>query len=477
MSLETPDKIRTLQRKLYRKAKEEPEYRFYLLYDKIYREDILYHAYELVKFNRGSAGVDGQTFAEIESGGLGKWLTEIREELRTKRYKPQPVRRVMIPKPGGGERPLGIPTLRDRVVQTAAKLVLEPILEADLEPCAYGYRPKRSAQDAIRKVHELLCAGYTEVVDADLSKYFDTIPHRQLMQSVARRIVDREVLRLLKAWLKAPVEERDDKGNRRMTGGKGSARGTPQGGVVSPLLANLYMNRFLKYWRITERGKAFRAQVVNYADDFVILTRRHAAEARDWTRQVMTCLGLTLNETKTKLKEARRESFDFLGYTFGLRRYWRNGQEYLGASPSKKSVARLRAKVNAVLIPGNKGTWPEVRDRLNRILRGWSNYFNYGTRRQAYRAVDNHTAGARPTLPAPAASCAHARHVPPGERGDLRFAGCAAVAPSASCGCPVRLAVNPVGEPDAGNPHVRFDERGWETRRHVSRHRAHPRLY
>jgi RNA-directed DNA polymerase len=392
MSLETPDKIRTLQRKLYRKAKEEPDYRFYLLYDKIYREDILYYAYELVKFNRGAAGVDGQTFAGIEAGGLGKWLAEIREELRTKRYRPQPVRRVMIPKPGGGERPLGIPTIRDRVVQTAAKLVLEPIFEADLEPCAYGYRPKRSAQDAIRKVHELLCAGYTEVVDADLSKYFDTIPHQQLMQSVARRIVDREVLRLLKAWLKAPVEERDEKGNRRMTGGKGSTCGTPQGGVVSPLLANLYMNRFLKYWRITERGKAFRAQVVNYADDFVILTSRHAAEARDWTRKVMTCLGLTLNETKTKLKEARRESFDFLGYTFGLLCYWRNGRKYMGASPSKKSVARLRAKVNAVLIPGNKGTWAEVRDRLNRILRGWSNYYNYGTRRQAYRAADNHTA-------------------------------------------------------------------------------------
>ena len=392
MSLETPDKIRTLQRKLYRKAKEEPDYHFYLLYDKIYREDVLYCAYELVKFNRGAGGVDGQTFAGIESQGLGKWLAEIREELRTKRYKPQPVRRKMISKPGGGERPLGIPTIRDRVVQTAAKLVLEPIFEADMEPCAYGYRPKRSAQDAIGKVHELLCAGYTEVVDADLSKYFDTIPHRQLMQSVARRIVDREVLRLLKAWLKAPVEERDEKGNRRMTGGQGSRCGTPQGGVVSPLLANLYMNRFLKYWRITERGKAFRAQVVNYADDFVILTSRHAAEARDWTRKVMTCLGLTLNETKTKLKEARRESFDFLGYTFGPQRYWRNGHWYLGASPSQKSVARLREKVHAVLIPGNQGTWPEVRDRLNRLLQGWSNYFNYGTRRQAYRAVDNHTA-------------------------------------------------------------------------------------
>ena len=169
----------------------------------------------------------------------------------------------MIPKPGGGERPLGIPTIRDRVVQTAAKLGLEPIFEADLEPEAYGYRPKRSAHDAIEKVHKLLCEGYTEVVDADLSKYFDTIPHRELMQGVARRIVDREVLRLIKMWLKAPVEERDEKGNRRMTGGRKNSRGTPQGGVGSPLLANLYMNRFLKYWRITGRRERFQAHVVN----------------------------------------------------------------------------------------------------------------------------------------------------------------------------------------------------------------------
>ncbi len=392
MSLETPEKIRTLQRKLYRKAKDEPDYRFYLLYDKNHREDILAHAYDLAKANQGAPGVDGQTFAGIEAQGLEKWLTELRNELRAKTYRPQPVRRVMIPKAGGGERPLGIPTIRDRVVQTATKLVLEPIFEADLEPSAYGYRPQRSAQDAIRKVHELLVAGYTEVVDADLSQYFDTIPHRELMQSVARRIVDGEVLRLIKAWLKVPVEERDGKGKRHMTGGKSSTCGTPQGGVISPLLANLYMNRFLKYWRITERGQAFRARVINYADDFVILTRHRAGKARDWTRQVMTRLGLTLNETKTKLKEAERERFDFLGYTFGPHRYWKNGRRYLGASPSKKSMARLRQKVHDVLVPGNQGTWPEVRDRLNRLLRGWSNYFGYGTRRRAYRAVDRHVA-------------------------------------------------------------------------------------
>ena len=392
MSLQTPIKIRTLQRKLYRKAKDDPEYRFYLLYDKIYREDILAHAYELAKANRGAPGVDGQSFEQIESQGLALWLTGLRNELRTKAYKPQPVQRVMIPKPGGGERPLGIPTLRDRVVQTAAKLVLEPIFEADLEPCAYGYRPKRSARDAIKRVHELLCQGYTDIVDADLSKYFDSIPHRELMQCVARRIVDREMLRLIKMWLKAPVAERDEKGNRRMTGGRKSNCGTPQGGVASPMLANLYMNRFLKYWRITERGKAFQAHVVTYADDFVILTRQHAAEARNWSGQVMTCLRLTLNEAKTKLRDARRESFDFLGYTFGPHHYRKDGHWYLGASPSRKSVARLRQKVNEVLVPGNKGSWPEVRDRLNSILRGWSNYFSHGTRLQAYRAVDNHVA-------------------------------------------------------------------------------------
>jgi RNA-directed DNA polymerase len=390
MSLETPLKIRMLQRKLYLKAKAEPAYRFYLLYDKIHREDVLAHAYELAKANQGAPGVDGQTFWEIETQGLEKWLEGIGNELRAKTYQPQPVRRVLIPKPGGGERPLGIPTIRDRVVQTAVKLILEPIFEADLEPEAYGYRPKRSAQDAIQKVHKLLCEGYTDVVDADLSKYFDTIPHRELMQSVARRIVDRDVLRLIKMWLKVPVEERDENGNRRLTGGGSSSRGTPQGGVISPLLANLYMNRFLKYWRVTERRKAFQAEVVNYADDFVILSRGHAAEALDWTRGVMTRIGLTLNEAKTAVRQARKEGFDFLGYTFGPHRYRKDGHWYLGASPSKRSVLRVKAKVGDLLRPSNVGAWDEVRDRLNQILRGWSCYFSYGTRLMAYRAVDTH---------------------------------------------------------------------------------------
>src|SRR5579864_7060040 len=307
MSLQTPSKIRTLQRKLYRKAKDEPEYRFYLLYDKIYREDILAHAYELAKANQGAPGVDGQTFEGIEAQGRERWLKELGNELRTRKYQPQPVRRVMIPKPGGGERPLGIPSIRDRVVQTAAKLVLEPIFEADLEPTAYGYRPGRSGIDAVKAVHRLLCQGFTDVVDADLSNYFDTIPHDELLRSVAARIVDRHVLRLIKLWLTAPVEARDPDGRRRMIGGKRTTRGTPQGGVISPLLANRYMNRFLRHWRGQERGEAFCAHVVNYADDFVILSRGHAAAALAWTRQVMTRLGLTVNEAKTTVRDARQE--------------------------------------------------------------------------------------------------------------------------------------------------------------------------
>jgi RNA-directed DNA polymerase len=390
MSLATPESIRRLQRKLYLKAKAEPAFRFYVLYDKVWREDILAHAWALAKANGGAAGVDGVTFAEIEAAGVQQWLTGLREELCSRTYRPQPVRRVMIPKPGGGERPLGIPTIRDRVAQTAVKLVVEPIFEVDFDESAYGYRPRRGGADAIKEVHRLICRGYTDVVDADLSKYFDTIPHRDLIQCVARRIVDRHVLRLIKLWLKVPVEERDGNGRQRMTGGKSSTCGTPQGGVISPLLANLYMNRFLKHWRATGRSEAYQAHVVSYADDFVILSRGHAAEALAWTEVVMTKLGLSLNEAKTSVRDARQERFDFLGYSFGPHYYRKDGHWYLGASPSKTSVLRLGDKVGEILVHRNKGAWPEVRDRLNRLLRGWTSYFSYGTRLQAYRAIDHH---------------------------------------------------------------------------------------
>jgi len=391
MSLATPEKIRSLQRKLYRKAKAEPAFRFYVLYDKICREDILLHAYGLVRANAGAPGVDGVTFAQIEEQGLEAWLAGLREDLVLKRYRPDPVRRVMIPKASGdGERPLGIPTVRDRVVQTAAKIVLEPIFEADFEDTAYGYRPRRGAVDAVKEVHRHIVRGYTDAVDADLSRYFDTIPHSDLLKSVARRVVDRNVLRLIKMWLRAPIEERDADGTRRMTGGKGNTRGTPQGGIASPLLANIYMNRFLKHWRQSGAGEAFRAHVVAYADDFVILSRGRAAEALAWTKAVMTRLGLTINEGKTSLKDARKERFDFLGYSFGPHRFKMNGRWYLGASPSKKSVQRLKAKVRALLVPGNNEPWSEVRDELNRTLRGWSNYFCQGTRRPVFRSIDHY---------------------------------------------------------------------------------------
>src|SRR5438270_8674885 len=296
----------------------------------------------------------------------------------------------MIPKANSGERPLGIPTIRDRVIQTAAKIVIEPIFEADFEDNAYGYRPARGAVDVVKEVHRHLCDGYADVVDADLSKYFDTIPHSELLKCVARRIVDGDMLRLIKMWLKVPVAERDEDGKLRVSGGKGSSCGTPQGGVISPLLANLYMNRFLKYWRITGRGEVFHAQVVNYADDFVILSRGCAAEARNWTRSVMTRIGLTLNEAKTGIKRGRTERFDFHGYTFGPHHLRKNGHVYLGASPSKKSVSRLRQKVGDLLVRSNVAPWTEVRAHLNSMLRGWSNYFGYGTRLMAYRAVDHY---------------------------------------------------------------------------------------
>ena len=391
MSLATPEKIRTLQRKLYRKAKAEPAFRFYVLYDKIYREDILRHAYAVARANAGAAGMDGVSFAQIEASGVEAWLAGLREELILKTYRPDPVRRVMIPKPdGGGERALGIPTIRDRVIQTAAKLVLEPIFEADFEDNAYGYRPARGAVDAVKEVNRHICRGYTDVVDADLSQYFDSIPHCDLIKSVARRIVDRHVLRLIKLWLKAPIEEKDGEGTRRIVGGKSNTRGTPQGGVASPLLANIYMNRFLKHWRLTGRGEAFRAHVVAYADDFVILSRERATEALAWTKAVMTRLGLTLNEAKTSLKNAQRERFDFLGYSFGPHCYKGNGKWYLSASPSKKSMQRFKTKVGNLLVPGNNDPWPEVCDTLNKSLLGWSNYFCHGTRRSAFRAVDRY---------------------------------------------------------------------------------------
>jgi RNA-directed DNA polymerase len=390
VSLATPESVRQLQRKLYVAAKQEPKRRFHQLYDKVYRADILHHAYALAKFNAGAPGVDGVTFEYIETQGLEEWLEALRKELQEETYKASPVRRVMIPKPGGGERPLGIPTIRDRVAQTAAKLVLEPIFEADFEASAYAYRPRRKAEDAVREVHRLLCQGYTDVVDADLTKYFDTIPHHELMQSVAQRIVDRQMLKLIKMWLKVPVEERDERGNRRMTGGKKSTMGTPQGGVISPLLANIYMQRFLRVWREGGKGEQYQARIVNYADDLVILSRGQAHKALKWTQGVMGAIKLKLNEKKTCIRDAQKERFSFLGYSFGPERYRKDGHWYLAAQPSEEAIRQVKERVAALLRPGNQDPWEEVVARLNWVLRGWANYFRYGTRLKAYRAIDNY---------------------------------------------------------------------------------------
>jgi RNA-directed DNA polymerase len=391
VSLATPDRIRRLQRALYVKAKQEPARRFHALYDKVWRHDILAHAYALSRANGGAPGVDGETYARIEASGVEGWLATLREEVRTARYRPQPVRRVLIPKASGtGQRPLGIPTIRDRVVQAAAVLVLEPIFEADFDEAAYGYRPRRSARDAVRRVSRAIDDGHTEVVDADLSKYFDTIPHAALMTSVARRISDAKMLHLLKMWLKAPAVETDAGGNRRMSGGKKTTRGTPQGGVASPLLANLYMHRFIKAFRKYGLDRQYDAVLVTYADDFVILCRHGAAEMLDTTRRWMTGIGLALNEDKTRLRDARCESFDFLGYTFGPMYSPRTGGRYNGVRPSKKAVASVKAAIRQRLRPGNQAPWEEVVRALNRTVRGWLAYFSYGTVTKARHDVRLH---------------------------------------------------------------------------------------
>jgi RNA-directed DNA polymerase len=391
VSLSTPQKLQRLQESLYAKAKQELDCRFHFLYDKVYREDILSHAYALSRSNGGAPGVDGQSFADVGAYGEERWLQELKEDLQEERYRAQAVRRVMIPKASGiGERPLGIPTIRDRVVQTAVKLILEPIFEADFDEAAHGYRPGRNAQQAVQKVHQALLEGRTEVVDADVSKYFDTIPHAELMKSLMRRISDGKILRLLKMWLKVPIEEINERGNRRMSGGKKANRGTPQGGVISPLLANIYMHRFIKAFRKYSLDKKYGATLVNYADDLVVLCRRGARQVLEDTRRWMTRMGLALNEEKTCVRDGRCERFDFLGYTFGSMHSPRTGGRYLGAVPSKKAVTRLKEKVRQQLRPNNLAPIEQVVDRLNRTVRGWASYFCYGTLMKVRTIVDEY---------------------------------------------------------------------------------------
>jgi RNA-directed DNA polymerase len=392
VSLIPPLKVGKLQTALHTKAKNSPDYRFYALYDKVYRGDILEWAFTRCRNNGGAPGVDGQSFADIETYGRVRWLRELMEELRNETYHPQPVRRVYIPKPDGKQRPLGIPCIKDRVAQMAAVLVLEPIFEADLEPEQHAYRPERSALDAVRQVERFLWSGHTEVVDADLSGYFDSIPHPELLKSVSRRISDSRMLRLIKMWLETPVEETDEKGNRhRTTRNKDDGVGTPQGSPISPLLSNIYMRRFVKGWKTGGHERRLDAHIVNYADDFVICCRGTAEEAMTVMRGMMSKLKLTVNETKTRLCHPPEETFDFLGYTLGQNYDRRTGRSYLGARPSRKKILRLCREISE-LTTRRKALLDVDHQiaRINRKLRGWSNYFRMGSVTKVYRAVDSH---------------------------------------------------------------------------------------
>jgi RNA-directed DNA polymerase len=391
MSLGRWPKVAALREKLNGKAKAEPGYRFYLLHDKLFRRDVLDAAYALCRKNAGAPGVDGLSFERIEAQGVDAFLGGLAQELKTSTYAPLAVRRVMIPKPGkpGEYRPLGIPAIRERVVQQAVKLLLEPIFEADLPENAYGYRPGKSAQDAVHAVLSGLRAGYTEVVDADLSKYFDTIPHDQLMQSVERRIADRTVLKLIRGWLKAPVHVEDEKtGKMRIEGGKSTKAGTPQGGVLSPLLANLYFRRFLAAWKRFGLEWKLRSRIVNYADDFVILTRQRAEPALQAAQRILKGIGLTLNEVKTRLCQAPGEDFNFLGYTFG-RQYSKAGRAYLGTTVAEKKLAAHRDRIRSLTGRGQTYLAAEnLVKKINPVIRGFWNYFSIGNQAQARGSME-----------------------------------------------------------------------------------------
>jgi len=390
--LTTPENIRTLQRKLYQKAKQEPGYRFYALYDKVYRPDILAHAYRLVKAAGGCAGADGRAFEDIEGGGeIARFLAELGEALRAKTYRADPVLRVMIPKDRDSERPLGIPTIRDRVAQMAAKIVLEPIFEADFCDCSYGFRPKRSAHQAIDAIATGMNQGYTQVIDADVSKYFDSIPHAKLLATVAERVADGAMLHLLKLWLKAPVVSDAGGKRRNLGGGKGNRKGTPQGGVISPLLANLYLHLLDRNWEGQKMAQHHQARLVRYADDFVVLCRKQTEAPMRMIRRLMGKMGLSLNEEKTRVVDVCRDRIRFLGFEMGIQLSWRTGRPYPLVLPSKKACKAIKARLTAlttrdrVLVPP-----ADLIGQINPLLRGWVGYFHYRNCSKAMREVKAH---------------------------------------------------------------------------------------
>ena len=391
-----PEKLFTLRQTLYRKAKREPAFRFYTLYGLIARLDVLEAAWDLVAANDGAPGVDGVTIEQLKTspGAVATLLATVHAELQAKQYRPHAVRRVFIKKADGKLRPLGIPTVRDRVVQTAAQLVLEPIFEADFLDASYGYRPRHRAHAALQEIARLVREGYHEIYDADLQAYFDSIPHDKLMQCVERRVADRSVLRLLRQWLEAPVEERDE--NDRPTRRR-PTQGTPQGGVISPLLANLYLHWFdVTFHRRSGPGSWAKAHLVRYADDFVILAKSLGSRMTNWVeRTIEDWLGLTINRRKTRIVSLTPESgerLDFLGYTFRYAedRFGR-GRRYFTAVPSAQAMTRIKEEMRE-LINSERGAVPlrTLIGQVNRKLRGWQSYFSFGHPRRAQRVVNTH---------------------------------------------------------------------------------------
>ena len=379
-SKDSKESVRQLQRKLYRKAKHESTFRFYSLYDKVYRGDVLYRAYDLVRQNKGSPGIDGVSFATIEAEiGKGVYLQELQEALKEKTYRTMPVKRVGIPKANGESRALGIPCIRDRIVQMAVKLVIEPIFEADFSPHSYGFRPKRSAHQAIDAVKDGLFSGHVHVIDADLSKYFDTIPHTKLLKVVSQRIVDKQLLALLKQWLKVLVVKVEHGKETVVAGGKKSTIGTPQGGVISPLLGNIYLNILDRIWVKYRLAEKYQARLIRYADDLVILCAGDPTWAYAALQDILAKLELKLNEDKTQIRDSRVDEFDFLGFSTKLVKAPKSGKYFPLIEPSDKALKSIKRKIKYYT---RRDMTPvplcDVVSLLSSTSRGWCTYFHYG---------------------------------------------------------------------------------------------------